>query len=365
MHSFGKNSKKRPSPAKQDLQSKKWTSDTSAGMLRKGDTPPRRDILQQNRIFNRRNGLQILQLEYYEKATHLQEETFSSKTGSSIEEMDFRSFSWNATKNCDSVSRRDTSKKRHSPAKQDLQSKKWTSDGMLLQKRMLQKTGSSIEEMDFRSFSWNATKIGTPPRRDILQQNRIFNRRNGLQILQLECYENCDSVSRRDTSEKRHSPAKQAGMRRDFRSFSWNATKIVTASQGEQRRDSKTGSSIEEMDFRSFSWNATKNCERRDTSKKRHSPAKQDLQSKKWTSDPSAGMLRKIATASQGTSKKRHSPAKQDLQSKKWTSDPSAGMQKIVTGLFNLQLECYEEMDFQQNRIFNRRNPSAGMLRKF
>ncbi|GIY51060.1 hypothetical protein CDAR_200601 [Caerostris darwini] len=96
-------------------------------------------------------------------STELQEETFSSKTRSSIEEMDFRSFRWNATKNCDSVSRRDTSKKRHSLAKQDLQSKKWTSDlsaGMLRkivtasqgetppEETFSSKTGSSIEEMD-------------------------------------------------------------------------------------------------------------------------------------------------------------------------------------------------------------------------
>ncbi|GIY34799.1 hypothetical protein CDAR_283471 [Caerostris darwini] len=77
--------------------------------------------------------------------------------------------SWNATNNHDSVSRRDTSKKRHSPQ---------------------QRAGFfNPEEMDFVSFSWILRKGDTPPRRDILQQNRIFNRRNGLQILQLECYE--------------------------------------------------------------------------------------------------------------------------------------------------------------------------------
>ncbi|GIY91744.1 hypothetical protein CEXT_273991 [Caerostris extrusa] len=81
MHSFGKKSKKRHSP--------------------------------ENRIFNRRNGLQIIQLENCRfKASTLTRMTFSSKTGSSIEEMGFRSFSWNAEKNCDSVSRRDTFKKK-------------------------------------------------------------------------------------------------------------------------------------------------------------------------------------------------------------------------------------------------------------
>ncbi|GIY71290.1 hypothetical protein CDAR_83141 [Caerostris darwini] len=140
-------------------------------MLRKGDTPPRRDILQQNRIFNRRNGLQILQLECYENCDSVsRRDTYkkrhSPKTGSSIEEMDFI-LQLNATK------RRHTSKKRHSPAKQDLQSKKWTSDPSA---GMLRKIVT-------------ASQGETPPRRDILQQNRIFNRRNGLQILQLECYE--------------------------------------------------------------------------------------------------------------------------------------------------------------------------------
>ncbi|GIY51061.1 hypothetical protein CDAR_200611 [Caerostris darwini] len=202
--------------------------------------------------------------------------------------MDFRSFSWNATKNCDSISRRDTSKKRHSPAKQDLQSKKWTSDPSagILRKIVTASQGE------------------TPPRRDILQQNRIFNRRNGLQILQLECYKNCDSVSRRDTSKK-------------------------------ETISSKTGSSIEEMDFKSFSWNATKNCDsvsRRDTSKKRHSPPKQDLQSKKWTSDPSAGILRKIVTASQG-----ETPPRRDILQQNMIFNRRNGLQI-------LQLECYQKL---------------------
>ncbi|GIY51760.1 hypothetical protein CDAR_288471 [Caerostris darwini] len=59
-------------------------------------------------------------------ARHPQEETISSKAGSSFKEMDFASSSWMITKNCDSVSKRDTRTKRQSPAKQDLHSKKWT-----------------------------------------------------------------------------------------------------------------------------------------------------------------------------------------------------------------------------------------------
>ncbi|GIX79011.1 hypothetical protein CDAR_89521 [Caerostris darwini] len=60
------------------------------------------------------------------KRDNPQEETISSKAGSSFKEMDFASSSWMITKNCDSVSKRDNPKKRQSPAKQDLHSKKWT-----------------------------------------------------------------------------------------------------------------------------------------------------------------------------------------------------------------------------------------------
>ncbi|GIX79004.1 hypothetical protein CDAR_89491 [Caerostris darwini] len=43
-----------------------------------------------------------------------EEETISSKAGSSFKEMDFASSSWMITKNCDSVSKRDNPKKRQS-----------------------------------------------------------------------------------------------------------------------------------------------------------------------------------------------------------------------------------------------------------
>ncbi|GIY96960.1 hypothetical protein CEXT_263121 [Caerostris extrusa] len=60
------------------------------------------------------------------KARQPEEETISSKAESSFNEMDFKYSSWMITKNCDSVSKRDNPKKRQSPAKQDLHSKKWT-----------------------------------------------------------------------------------------------------------------------------------------------------------------------------------------------------------------------------------------------
>ncbi|GIY51759.1 hypothetical protein CDAR_288461 [Caerostris darwini] len=107
--------------------------------------------------------------------------------------MEFASSSWKITKNCDSVSKRDNPKKRQSPAKQDLHSKKWN---------LLPPAGRLPKIV-------TASQSETTPRRDNLQQSRIFIQRNGICFLQLEDYQNCDSVSKRDNPKKRQSPAKQ------------------------------------------------------------------------------------------------------------------------------------------------------------
>ncbi|GIX78999.1 hypothetical protein CDAR_89451 [Caerostris darwini] len=62
--------------------------------------------------------------------------------------------------------------------------------------------------MDFASSSWMITKncdsvsSRDNPRRDNLQQSRIFIQRNGLCFLQLDDFKNCDSVSNRDNPKK-------------------------------------------------------------------------------------------------------------------------------------------------------------------
>ncbi|GIX79001.1 hypothetical protein CDAR_89461 [Caerostris darwini] len=59
------------------------------------------------------------------------------------------------------------------------------------------------------SKNWTASQTETTPRRDNLQQSRIFIQRNGLCFLSWMITKNFDSVSKRDNPKKRQSPAKQ------------------------------------------------------------------------------------------------------------------------------------------------------------